>query len=42
MCKTLHVSASAFYGWLNRPMCQRQKANVTLTAQIREAFVSVR
>jgi transposase-like protein len=40
MCKTLKVSASGFYGWLNRPMCQRQKANITLTAQIREAFIA--
>jgi putative transposase len=40
MCKTLQVSASGFYGWLNRPMCQRQKSNVTLTAQIREAFIA--
>lgn len=40
MCKTLQVSASGFCGWLNRPMCQRQKANITLTAQIREAFVA--
>lgn len=40
MCKTLQVSASGFYGWLNRPMCQRQMANVTLAAQIREAFVA--
>ena len=40
MCKTLKVSASGFYGWLDRPVCQRQKANVALTAQIREAFVA--
>ena len=39
-CKTLKVSASGFYGWLERPMCQRQQANVALTAQIREAFVA--
>lgn len=40
MCKTLKVSASGFYGWLERPMCQRHQANVALTAQIREAFVA--
>lgn len=34
------VSTSGFYGWLDRPMCQRQKANVGLIAQIREAFVA--
>ena len=40
MCKTLKVSASGFYGWLGRPVCQRRHANITLTAQIREAFVA--
>jgi putative transposase len=40
MCKTLKVSASGFYGWQERPICQRQQANVKLTAQIREAFVA--
>ena len=40
MCKTLTVSASGFYGWLGRPVCQRRQANITLTAQIREAFVA--
>jgi putative transposase len=40
MCKTLKVSSSGFYGWQDRPMCQRQKANVTLVSQIREAFVA--
>jgi putative transposase len=40
MCKTLKVSANGFYGWLERPMCHRQQANVALTAQIREAFVA--
>ena len=39
MCKTLKVSASGFYGWLQRPMCQRQQANIVLTAHIRAAFV---
>ena len=40
MCKTLKVSASGFYDWLQRPMCQRQQANVVLTAHIRAAFVA--
>lgn len=40
MCKTLKVSASGFYGWLDRPMCKRQQANVTLMGQIRDAFVA--
>ena len=40
MCKTLKVSASGFYGWLNRPVCQRQQANIVLTAHIRAAFVA--
>lgn len=40
MCKTLKVSASGFYAWLGRPLCQRQEANVALLAQIRAAFVA--
>ena len=40
MCKTLRVSASGFYDWLQRPVCQRQQANVVLTAQIRAAFAA--
>lgn len=40
MCKTLKVSASGFYGWRDRPMSQRQKANVALSAQIRQAFIA--
>lgn len=40
MFKTLQVSARGFYGWPNRPMCQRQKANIRLTAQIRQEFVA--
>ena len=38
--KTLKVSASGFYSWLQRPVCPRQQANVVLTAQIRAAFVA--
>lgn len=37
-CKALKVSASGIYGWLQRPRCQRQQANITLTSQIRETF----
>ena len=40
MCKTLKVSASGFYGWLQRPVCQRQQANVVLITHIRVAFVA--
>jgi putative transposase len=40
MYKTLQVSTSGFYGWLERPMSQRQQANIELTAQIRQAFVA--
>jgi len=40
LCKTLNVSASGFYGWLLRPPCLRQQANIVLTAQIRTAFVA--
>jgi hypothetical protein len=28
MCKTLHVSASGYYGWQVRPVCQRQQVNM--------------
>jgi hypothetical protein len=40
MCKTLKVSTSGFYGWLDRPLCERRQANAVLTVQIREAFVA--
>lgn len=36
MCKTLQVSASGFYAWLNRLPSARAQANVALTAQIKE------
>lgn len=40
MCKTLKVSTSGFYDWCQRPLSQRQQVNVTLTTQIRAAFVA--
>ena len=40
MCKTLKVSASGFYSWLQRPVCPRQQTNVVLTKHIRAAFVT--
>ena len=40
LCKTLKVSSSGFYGWLKRPVCQRQQANVVLTTHIRAAFIA--
>ena len=40
MCKTLKVSASGFYGWLQRPLCQRQQANAVLITHIRAAFLA--
>ena len=40
MCKTLKVSASGFYSWLQRPVCPRQQTNVVLTKHIRAAFVA--
>ncbi len=40
MYKTLKVSANGFYGWLQRPVCQRQQANVVLITHIRAAFVA--
>lgn len=40
MCKTLKVSASGFYGWLQRPVGQRQQANAVLITHIRAAFLA--
>jgi putative transposase len=40
MCKTLRVSHSGFYEWLDRPACARAQANVMLLDQIRQAHVA--
>ena len=37
MCKTLRVSHSGYYDWLERPACARAQANVVLLGQIRQA-----
>jgi putative transposase len=37
MCQTLKVSTSGFYAWRDRPPCQRQLANIALTARIKQA-----
>ena len=37
MCKTLQVSTSGYYGWRDRPQCQRKLANAALLAHIHEA-----
>jgi putative transposase len=38
MCKTLRVSHSGYYDWLERPACARAQANVVLLEQIRQAY----
>ena len=40
MCKTLRVSHSGYYDWLERPACSRAQANVTLLEQIRLAHLA--
>ena len=37
LCKTLKVSTSGYYDWQERPLCERAKANATLTLRIRQA-----
>lgn len=37
MCKTLCVSHSGYYDWLDRPACARAQANAVLLEQIRQA-----
>jgi putative transposase len=41
MCKTLQVSASGFYGWLNRPMCRRQKGGDRFLMGVRPSMGTV-
>jgi putative transposase len=38
MCQTLKVSASGYYGWLDRPPCAREQANAVLKPRIHEAY----
>jgi putative transposase len=40
MCKTLRVSHSGYYDWLERPACARAQANAVLLAQIRQAHTA--
>jgi putative transposase len=37
MCKTLRVSHSGYYDWLDRPACARAQANAVLLERIRQA-----
>ena len=37
LCETLKVSTSGYYDWQERPLCERAKANATLTLRIRQA-----
>lgn len=37
LCETLNVSTSGYYDWQDRPLCERGKANATLTVRIRQA-----
>lgn len=40
MCKTLRVSHSGYYDWLDRPASARAQANVVLLGQIRQAHAA--
>ncbi len=40
MCRTLRVSHSGHYDWLDRPACARAQANVALLEQIRQAHAA--
>jgi putative transposase len=40
MCKTLRVSHSGYYGWLERPACAQAQANAVLLEQIRQAHAA--
>ena len=37
LCKTLRVSHSGYYDWLDRPACAQTRANAALLEQIRQA-----
>ncbi len=34
MCRVLNISRSGYYAWLDRPMCKRQRVDLTLTGKI--------
>ena len=40
MCKTLRVSPSGYYDWLDRPACAQAQANAVLLEQIRHAHAA--
>ena len=40
LCKTLRVSHSGYYDWLDRAPCARAQANVVLLEQIRQAHAA--
>lgn len=40
MCKTLGVSHSGYYDWLDRPACARAQANAVLLEHIRQAHLA--
>ena len=40
LCRTLRVSHSGYYGWLERPACAQARANAVLLEQIRQAHVA--
>ena len=40
MCKTLRVSPSGYYDWLERPACARAQANTVLLQQIAQAHAA--
>ena len=40
LCRTLRVSHSGYYDWLDRPACARARANTVLLQQIRAAHAA--
>jgi putative transposase len=36
MCRVLEVSTSGYYAWMQRPLSQREQADVKLTQRIKE------